>query len=413
MNNWSVNLFMERIKWMLSIVIVALVGCNTEQEANQSDRDLSSADWEEIVSEAEGTEVGIYMWGGDDGTNQYIDDYVTPTLKEEYDITLNRYPMDAPDFLSKLMTEKQADQDKGTADILWINGENFRNAKNNQLLYGDFASNLPHMDEYIGEEAPFVHMDMGTEIDGHQVPWGNVQFAFQYNKEMVDGNPPTSMEELIQWSMDNPGQFTYPNVNDFTGNGFLRHLLYDVADDPTELETFDEGWLDENADEIWETLNAFKDSLWRDGQTYPESLSQLDQLYANGELAFTMGFNEHRAESLVEEGIFPESTETIVLEPGSISNSHYLSIPFNSPEPAGAMVAINFMISPEAQIKKLDPSMWGEGTVLDTSRLTSEQTDEMETYIGPSVIEQDDILAELDADYHDWIQENWEREVVQ
>ena len=268
------------------------------------------------------------------------------------------------------------------------------------------------MDEYIGDEPAFVHMDMGTEIQGHQVPWGNVQFAFQYNADMVE-EPPTTIDELIQWSIDNPGQFTYPNVTDFTGNGFLRHILYDVADDPTALETFNEEWLDENGQEIWDKLNAFKDSLWRDGNTYPESLSQLDQLYANGELAFTMGFNEHRADSLIEDGVFPESTETIVLDPGSISNTHYLSIPFNSPEPAGAMVAINFMISADAQINKLDPSMWGEGTVLDVSRLTDEQQEEMEAYIGPPVVEQEEILAELDSKYHDWIIENWEREVVQ
>jgi putative spermidine/putrescine transport system substrate-binding protein len=402
---------MKKIIPVIGLATALLYGCNSSAQENQNE-DLMDADWDEIVSQAEGTEVSIYMWGGDDGVNRYIDDYVAPALEEDYDVSLNRIPMDAPDFLSKLMTEKQADQEAGTADILWINGENFRNAKNNDILYGDFASKLPHMDEYIGDEPAFVHMDMGTEIQGHQVPWGNVQFAFQYNADMVE-EPPTTIDELMQWSIDNPGQFTYPNVTDFTGNGFLRHILYDVADDPTALETFNEEWLDENGDEIWDRLNAFKDSLWRDGNTYPESLSQLDQLYANGELAFTMGFNEHRADSLIEDGVFPESTETIVLDPGSISNTHYLSIPFNSPEPAGAMVAINFMISADAQINKLDPSMWGEGTVLDVSRLTDEQQEEMETYIGPPVVEQEEILAELDSKYHDWIIENWEREVVQ
>ncbi len=396
---------------MIGLATAFLYGCNSSAEEEQHE-DLMDADWDEVISQAEGTEVSIYMWGGDDGVNRYIDDYVAPALEEDYDVTLNRIPMDAPDFLSKLMTEKQADQETGTADILWINGENFRNAKNNDLLYGDFAFKLPNMDEYIGDEPAFVHTDMGTEIEGHQVPWGNVQFAFQYNADMVE-EPPTTIDELIQWSIDNPGQFTYPNVTDFTGNGFLRHILYDVADDPAALETFNEEWLDENGQEIWDRLNAFEDSLWRDGQTYPESLSQLDQLYANGELAFTMGFNEHRADSLIEDGVFPPSTETVVLEPGSVSNTHYLSIPFNSPEPAGAMVAINFMISADAQINKLDPSMWGEGTVLDVSRLTDEQQEEMEAYIGPPVVEQEEILAELDSKYHDWIIENWEREVVQ
>ncbi|PYZ91670.1 ABC transporter substrate-binding protein [Salipaludibacillus keqinensis] len=403
---------MINIVALLVLITMSLVGCSSGNENTNTNENLSEASWEEIASEAEGSEVGIYMWGGDDGINRYIDDYVAPALQEQYDVTLNRYPMDAQDFLSKLMTEKQAGQEEGTADILWINGENFRSAKNNDLLYGDFASLLPNMESSIGDEAPFIHMDMGTEIDGHQVPWGNVQFAYQYNSEIVS-DPPSSIEELVQWSIDHPGQFTYPNPTDFTGNGFIRHIMYDIADDPALLETFNEEWLEENGEDIWERLTEFKDSLWRQGNTYPESLAQLDQLYASGEVAFTMGFNEHRAESLIEDGVFSPSTETVVIEPGSISNTHYLSVPFNSPEPEGAMVAINFLISQEAQIQKIDPSMWGEGSVLDTSLLSEEELQELEDMSGPTIVQNKDILPELDARYHDWITENWEQQVVQ
>ncbi|SES40293.1 ABC transporter substrate-binding protein [Salipaludibacillus aurantiacus] len=402
---------MKKVIPVIGLMASVLLACGQDQEKDAA-HGLEGKDWDDIVSEAEGSEIGIYMWGGDDGVNQYLDEFVAPHLQQEYDITLTRYPMDAPDFLSKLMTEKEAGQNEGSADILWINGENFRNAKNNDLLYGEFTSHLPNMEDYIGGDAPFVHFDMGTEIDGHQAPWGNVQFAFQYNADRVE-NPPETMDDLIEWAIDNPGEFTYPSVNDFTGNAFVRHVMYHVADDPEELETFNEGWLEENKDEVFDTLRTFKESLWRNGQTYPESLSHLDQLYSNGEVAFTMGFNEHRAESLIEDGIFPEATETVVLEPGSISNTHYLSIPFNSPEPEAAMIAINFMLSPEAQIKKLDPSMWGEGTVLNAESISEEQVQEMEQITGPAIVESEDILPELDSRYHDWILEHWEREVVQ
>jgi ABC-type uncharacterized transport system YnjBCD substrate-binding protein len=36
---------------------------------------------------------------------------------------------------------------------------------------------------------------------------------------------------------------------------------------------------------------------------------------------------------------------------------------------AGALVAVNFMISPEAQYEKLKPGVWGDGTVLAVARL--------------------------------------------
>ncbi|QKS72924.1 ABC transporter substrate-binding protein [Paenalkalicoccus suaedae] len=396
--------------WLGFMSLAILAACSNGEEDTAS-VDVEGMDWDEIVETASGSEVGIYMWGGDEGVNAYIDQYVAPELEERYDITLTRYPMDASEFMSRLLTEREADQMNGTADILWINGENFRNGKENDLLYGEFASKLPAMTDYV-DQAPYIDIDMGTEIDGMQVPWGNVQYAFQYNPELVD-TPPTTLSELFTWVEDNPGLFTYPNVTDFTGNAFVRHVLYDVADDPADLETYNEEWLEENGEEVWERLRSLRENLWRNGDTYPETLAQQDQLFANGEVAMTMGFNEHRAESLIEEGTFPASTETVGLESGSISSTHYLSMPFNSPEPAAALVAVNFMLTPDAQIAKLDPDMWGEGHILDLNALTDQELEAIETLSGPQYVAPDTALLELDARYVDWIQEGWQREVVQ
>jgi putative spermidine/putrescine transport system substrate-binding protein len=39
---------------------------------------------------------------------------------------------------------------------------------------------------------------------------------------------------------------------------------------------------------------------------------------------------------------------------------------------AGALVTLNFLISPEAQYEKHKPAVWGDGTILDTARLPAE-----------------------------------------
>jgi putative spermidine/putrescine transport system substrate-binding protein len=119
-------------------------------------------------------------------------------------------------------------------------------------------------------------------------------------------------------------------------------------------------------------LNEIKPNLWRKGETYPESLAKLDQLYANGEVWMTMGYDPARATNEIKKGTFPPSTRTFVLDQGTLSNTHYLSIPFNSPNPAGAMVAINYLLSPEAQIAKYDPTYWGEDMSLNPNKLSSE-----------------------------------------
>ena len=400
---------MKKLIYLLAIALIFLAGCSTQD--TESAEDILSEEWSTIEEAAKGKTVHLFMWGGDDGINRYIDNYVTPELKERYAIDLERHPMDTADFIAKLQTEKQADKTTGTMDIIWVNGENFKKVKENDLLLGDFSSKLPNLKDYIGLEQPFVNVDMGTAIEGHEAPWGKVQFTFLYDRARVQ-TPPETMVEFLDWVKENPNRFTYPNVKDFTGNAFVRQLMYDVAEENTDLAGgYDQAWVEENGDQVWRKLTEMKPYLWREGETYPDSLAQLDKMFANGEIDFTMGFNEKRINSMVEEGTFPSTTETIVLEPGSIGNSHYLSVPFNSPEPAAAMAAINFMLSPEAQIKKMDPSMWGEGSVLNQEKLTEEQLSEFEDLWGESTVQSDEVLSDLDTEYTNWIKENWEDEV--
>nr|MBA3895212.1 ABC transporter substrate-binding protein [Gemmatimonadales bacterium] len=54
------------------------------------------------------------------------------------------------------------------------------------------------------------------------------------------------------------------------------------------------------------------------------------------------------------------------------ANTHFVGIPFNAGETAGAMVVANFLLSPEAQLEKQKPEVWADGTVLARDRLPPE-----------------------------------------
>jgi putative spermidine/putrescine transport system substrate-binding protein len=95
-------------------------------------------------------------------------------------------------------------------------------------------------------------------------------------------------------------------------------------------------------------------------------------MFANGELDFTFSNNHHEVDNKIQQGVLPGSARAYVYDAGTIRNSHYLGIPANSVNKAGAMVVINFLISPEAQLKKQDPGVWGDGTVLSVDRLPDE-----------------------------------------
>jgi putative spermidine/putrescine transport system substrate-binding protein len=61
-----------------------------------------------------------------------------------------------------------------------------------------------------------------------------------------------------------------------------------------------------------------------------------------------------------------------VFKEGTISNTHFVAIPFNAEDKEGAMVVADFLLSPEAQLEKADPSVWGDFPAIDIQRLDQE-----------------------------------------
>lgn len=411
---------MRKLVSLMLVLVFMLTGCTPAKQAEpeQSTKDVLELEWSEVEQVAKGSQVKIFMWGGDQAVNRYIDQWVAPKLKAQYGIKLVRTPMNAPEFMQKLSTEKQAELAQGTMDLLWLNGENFKNAKANQLLAPAFVQGLPNYQKYVDAEALDVQYDFGTPVDGLEAPWGKVQFVSLYDSAKVT-NPPRSFAELADWVKANPGKFTYPDPADFSGNAFLRHLMYEVVGKDTLVgKKFDPQFAETATKPMWDYLRQIKPYLWRQGETYPQDLTQLDQKFNQGEVWFSMGYNEARAEALIKQGVLPKSTKSFIMEPGSIGNTHFLTIPYNSPNRAGAMVAINFMLSPEAQLAKMNPEWWGENTVLDPAKLIDADQAKLAKLnrgatVLPSAELKQAILPEVDPGYVTWIKEKWMREVVQ
>ncbi|CEG21760.1 hypothetical protein BN1080_00676 [Planococcus massiliensis] len=411
-------------KWALAatgLLALALGACSNgaSDPAAENTDDLLDSDWKTIAAEAEGQEVNMYMWGGNENINRYLDDWVAPRLQEEYDVDLQRVPVnDAQDFINQLVDEKSAGKKEGSIDIIWINGENFKAAKDNELLWGDFAGKLPNFNEYINPDALEVAEDFGEPVEGLEAPWGKAQFVFVHDEKKV-AEPPKSMEELAEWVKENPGQFTYPALPDFTGSAFIRHVLYETTGGYEQYQqpAADIEDLEQRLAPMWQYLNEIEPYLWRKGETYPESLAKLDQLYANGEVSMTMSYDPALAASEVMKGRFPESTKTFLLKGGTLANTHFLSIPFNSSDKAGALVAINEMLSPEAQTAKLSPENWGDLSALDFEKLSAEQQKAMnEVDFGPATLPLEELegnrLPELSSDYIEVIEKGWMENVA-
>ncbi len=369
----------------------------------------------EAEEAARGSTVNFFMYGGDDATNAYVDEWVAPRLEEEHGITLKRTPVsDAAEVVNKLLNEKQAGDDEGTVDLVWINGENFYTGSQAGLWFGPWAEDLPNA-RYIDWESPLINMDFGYPVDGYEAPWSQAQFVMIYDSARVE-DPPRDMEELMTWAEENPGRFTYPAPPDFFGNAFVEQAFYQITGqtEPYQGE-FDEGMFDEVAPGFYGFMNDLEPNLWREGETYPETSTALDELYQNGQVDFTMSYNPYYAQRQVEKGIFPETTRAYLFEGGTVSNTSYVAIPFNAPNKDGARVVANFLESPEAQLELQRQNVVGGLSTLDPQRLPENMREEFTAAPGPAALPLDELrenrVPEARAEWLLAIQDGWISEV--
>jgi putative spermidine/putrescine transport system substrate-binding protein len=326
--------------------------------------------WDQVLERAQGQTVNWFMWGGFPSTNAYVNGYVVPRVKELYGVKLRQVPVkDISEVVSKILVEKQAGKNVGgQVDLMWINGENFRTCKRNNLLFGPFAELLPNQ-KLVDWTRPSVANDFGEPVQGLESPWGSAQVVMIYDSKRIP-DPPRTMGGLLDWIQANPGRFAYPAPPDFTGSVFVRHVFYHVAGDAASWQgKFDENRFQKSADETYRLLRDIAPDLWRQGKTYPENPIRLAHLLADGEVDFAISYHPAEASKMIHDGLYPDTVRTFVFKEGTISNTHFVAIPFNAAAREGAMVVANFLISPEAQLKKADPDVWGDFPAIDIQRL--------------------------------------------
>ena len=396
-----------------AMLLTGLTGCQTQGSVT----DTSFTAWEQVIEQGRDQHVTILMWGGNDSINQYMDSFVARHLKEQYGITLKRVPMNAPEFISKLLNERKAGIETGSADLLWINAENFRTARQGSLLWGPITPLLPNLNTYYDAEAADLNFDTGIPIEGYEAIWGRAQLVLTYDAART-ADVPTSFADLLEWARKNPGRLTYPKLpDDFVGTAFVRTAYYELTGQtgafPQNLTR------DEFLSLSQPVIDYFKElapHLWREGTAYPATQAQLDDLFKNGEVDMTMGFEVGKTAGLVETGVYSDTVRTMVFETGTIGNAHYLAVPYNAPQKAAALLAIDFLQSPLAQIEKMKPDVWGDMPALDIGRLSGPLQRELaELASGPVSLSLQELtdrrLPEMQSQYIDWIKEIWTEKI--
>ncbi|WP_038174456.1 MULTISPECIES: ABC transporter substrate-binding protein [Vibrio] len=330
---------------------------------------IAAESWQQTLDEAKGQTVYFHAWGGSQEINRYIQ-WAGQEIKANYGVELKHVKVtDIAETTTRLIAEKAAGKNRGgSVDMVWINGENFKSMKDNQLLFGPFVANLPSW-QYVDKSLP-VDVDFTEPTQGLEAPWGVGQLVFIHDKLSLN-NPPRSFSEMLSYAKAYPNRLSYPRPPEFHGTSFLKALLIELTDyDQALSEPVDPERFQQVTEPLWNYLNQFHTVAWRGGKQFPAGTSESIQLLDDGQIDLALTFNPNSVYSAQANGTLAPSTQVYAMEQGALSNIHFLAIPWNTNAAAGAQVAINFLLSPEAQSRKGDLNIWGDPSVLSSQYLT-------------------------------------------
>jgi putative thiamine transport system substrate-binding protein len=326
--------------------------------------------WDQVVAKARGQTVYFNAWAGDEKTNDFIA-WTSEQLKAKYGVTVNLVRLkDTAEAVTRVVAEKAAGRHSdGSVDLIWINGPNFLQMKQQGLLYGPVTQALPNYRWVDTTTKRSNVIDFTTPVDGYAVPWRMAQIVFIYDSARIHpaSEVPRSAAELLAWARKNPGRLTHPVASNFLGSTFLKQALYDLAPDTAVLQqpATDANFAQVTAP-LWSWYEQLRPLLWRQGRQFPDNGPAQRQLLNDGEIDITLSFTPAEAAVAVENGQLPISARTFTFRKGTIGNTSFVAIPYNARNKEGALVLANFLLEPATQARAQDVRQMGSVNVLDT-----------------------------------------------
>ncbi|MFP2505473.1 ABC transporter substrate-binding protein [Buttiauxella gaviniae] len=361
--------------------------------------------WNALRQQANGQTVYFNAWGGDPAVNSYLD-WVASEMKQQYGVTVKVVRLaDAADAVKRIQSEAAAGRkENGSVDLLWVNGENFRTLKQAGLLKEGWAWELPNW-RYVDQKKP-VREDFSQPTDGAEAPWGSAQLMLIGDKQ-ADMKFPRSAAELLAFAKAHLGKLSYPRPPDFTGTAFIEQLLIVLTHDSQALRLPpDPATFKQVTAPLWEYLDKLHPLLWREGKAFPPTPARMDRMLADGELLFSVTFNPAHVDNLIDRKQLPKTAQAFGFAQGMLGNVHFVTIPANARAQAGAQVLANFLMSPQAQIRKATPAIWGDATILDSATLPAPLNKQLEAQ-KPAHQQAVPYLAEPHAAWVDALEKEW------
>ena len=323
-------------QFFISLILIGMATLTVFAGGEKEDityRDtLATMSWEEIVELAkqEG-EVSWFIWYFQPQFRE-----ITQDFEKQYGIkvTIPEGTNDANQI--KAISEKNAAV--GNIDVLAYGNDSFLGLEKAEILYGPIDTIIPN----ISKRKTSVG---GVNSNGYAIAyWGN-QTGLAYDpRKISQAQLPQSFEEFSQYIQNNPKQFSFcPPSGGGSGQSFIRATIHNLV--PQEYEEK----LEISKTEKWKLAwKWFRDNA----DNYVLTTSNADSLtrLSDGEFTITAAWEDHMA-NLQTQGAISKHLKFYIPQFGMAGSGNFSSVLKNAPNPAAALVFLEWLSSAETQTK--------------------------------------------------------------
>jgi putative spermidine/putrescine transport system substrate-binding protein len=334
--------------FLVVILVFVLTSCSTDSVEVVPNNEITTEQWNRLLDSSEGTIVNLLYYSKEEPVIEWLKNDFTKDLSIKYGIDLRLQFMELSK-IENLLLDSKSNEENHDYDIVYISDDGFKALKENGLLYPDVLKKLPNYYTNINHEAYSVNYDEGIPVEFMEVPIFKNQLVFIHNEDIIYETPST-FDEFKELAVDNREKITYPHPSTEAGLAFILSAIASKVD----VEALNRA--SDNKEEIYDIVKPGLDYLedldgylYNAGESYPNSIEQMDELYVNGDLLFTMTMDFNKATEKIDEETFMRASNTFVIDDGTTGFIDYFAVPALADNKAGALVVINDIISGETQ----------------------------------------------------------------
>lgn len=346
---------MKRILVVLILIIIgASFGACELPSDLLSGNDPSAKSWALVEESAESSEVTIALDHANEIVVAWMKDDFTRHMKDAFDVKLVIVEEDFETIKEIVSNDLAMETESGRYDMLLVEGNRFIEFLENDLLYGPFLESIPNAKTLVDLDSVEFKFYEGFLNEGYLSPIGRQQLSMIYNQD-VFYEAPQDYDEMLDYLKEYRNSFVYPDPRT-TIEG--EYFITGVASRDINLEKLIAAKSKEEVLELigsnMELLNDFEPYMYEKGRYYPKSIGEVDELFTEEELIFSMSMSYDHATEKAQSYEFPEGAASFVFDSGTTGNVEWIGIVANAPNKSGAMVVVNELISPDIQASRYD-----------------------------------------------------------